>query len=69
MNTCSETGKARKWRAWVKMEELDRKRRGKEEEISFGQYEFEKMAEGQQKFATPPLCARLCAGCWEHSGE
>lgn len=32
MNTCSKTGKARRWWAWVKMEEVERKKgRGKEE--------------------------------------
>lgn len=27
MNMCSKTGKARQWKAWVKTEEADRKRK------------------------------------------
>lgn len=43
-NTCSKTEKARRWRAWVKMEGGEKER--ERSEISFGHYEFEKMAEG-----------------------
>lgn len=61
MNTCSETGKARRWRAWVKMEEVDRKRRGKEKWDQFWTiWVWEDGRRATKICHTPTMCQALC---------